>query len=126
MWNLFRKTPRAEPFPKPAWPPIQQLDRIDLAAPRADGGLDLFLVASQPLDGSTETLANLREKFGTYLATLDSEEFQTDMKHPPRDRTTIILVCEHPIHPAAHAVIEECRLEAAIHGLRFQLRTTHG
>jgi hypothetical protein len=37
MWNLFRRKPAGELFPKPAWPPIQNLDSIDISGKRVDG-----------------------------------------------------------------------------------------
>ena len=40
MWSVFGKRPAAggNGFPKPEWPPIQELDSIDLVGKRDDGG----------------------------------------------------------------------------------------
>lgn len=122
MWNPFRRKPVEEPFPKPEWPPIQELDSIDLTGQRRDGGLDLVIVASQPLDDSPETLESIRRKVGTYLTAIGLEEFQAEMGNPPRDKTTIILACEHPIHPKALAVLAQCRATAAAQGVRLEVR----
>jgi hypothetical protein len=122
MWNPFRRKPTEEPFPKPKWPPIQQLDRVDLVGKRRDGGVDLVIVASQPIDDGPETLGSIRQKVGTYLAVIGSEEFQAEMGHPPRDKTAIIIVCEHPIHPRALATIAQCRAAAAAQGVRLEVR----
>jgi hypothetical protein len=111
-----------EEFPKPAWPPIQDLDSVDIAAKRRDGGVDLFIVASQPLDASPETLKSIRQKVNTYLETIELEEFLSEMGWPARESITIVLTCEYPIHPQALAVIEECRLLAARRGVRLELR----
>jgi hypothetical protein len=43
-------------FPKPRWPPIQDLESVDIAGQRKDGGVDLAIIASQPLDDSADTL----------------------------------------------------------------------
>jgi hypothetical protein len=91
MWNLFRRKQAEEPFPTPEWPPIQSLDSIDIIGNRHDGGLDLAIVASQPIDGSPQTLDSIRRKVGTYLTVIGLEKFQDEMGHPPRDKTTIII-----------------------------------
>ncbi|MBC7964550.1 MAG: hypothetical protein H7Z17_01395 [Fuerstia sp.] len=127
MWNPFRrKQASASAFPKPAWAPIQNVDSIDIVGVRCDGGADLAIVASQPIDNSEETLDSIRQKFATYLEALECEEFQSEMGHPPRDKTTIILVCEYKIHPETQIVIEECRTLAAAKGVSVAIQTTLG
>ena len=105
-------------FPKPQWPPIQELESVDLTGKRRDGGVDLLIVVSQPLDGSADTLAAIRQKVGYYLDVIDLPEFQAEMGHPPRDRTPIIFACDFPIHPWATAAIAECQAVAARRGVR--------
>ena len=122
MWNPFRRKPAEEPFPKPEWPPIQELDNVDITGKRRDGGVDLVIVASRPIDASPETLESIRHKVRTYLAVIGSEEFQAETGYPPREKTAIILVCEHPIHPRAQAVIEGCRTSAAAQVVRLEVR----
>jgi hypothetical protein len=122
MWNPFRRKPAEESFPKPEWPPIQDPDNIDIIGKRRDGGVDLAIVASQPIDVSPETLESIRRKVRTYLTVIGLEEFQAEMGHPPRDQTAIILTCEHPIHPTALAVIAQCRADAAAQGVRLEAR----
>ena len=60
MWP-FKRNQDEKRFPKPEWPPIQELDSVDLAAKRNDGGVDLVIVASQPLDNAPETLQSIRK-----------------------------------------------------------------
>jgi Domain of unknown function (DUF3806) len=123
MWNPFRrKPPAAEPFPTPKWPPIQSLDSIDITAVRHDGTVDLIIVASQPIDGSPETLASIRRKVGTYLTAIGLEEFPAEMGHPLREKLAIIIACEHPIHPKALTVIAQCRAAAEAKGVRLEVR----
>jgi hypothetical protein len=126
MWNPFRRKPTEEPFPKPEWPPIQELDSIDLTGQRRDGGIDLGIVASQPIDDSPETLESIRRKVQTYLTVIGREAFQAEMDHPPREKTAIIVICDHLIHPTAQAVIEECRAAAAAQGVRLEVRKSSG
>lgn len=105
-------------FPKPQWPPIQELESVDLTGKRRDGGVDLLIVVSQPLDGSADTLAAIRQKVAYYLDVIDLPEFQAEMGHPPRDRTPILFSRDFPIHPWAAAVIAECQASAAQRGVR--------
>jgi hypothetical protein len=124
MWNPFRRKPAEEPVPKPEGAPIQQLDSIDITAKKRDGGVDLVIVASRPLDDSPDTLGRIRQKVGTYLVAIGVEEFQKEMGHPPRDKTTIIIICEHAIHPKALAVIAQCKVTAAAQGIRLEVRNS--
>jgi len=128
MWSVFGKRPAAggNGFPKPEWPPIQELDSIDLVGKRDDGGLDLVICVSQPLDDDPDTLDRIRRKITTYLDTIELDEFQEQMGHPPREETEIILACEHPIHPAAQAVIEQCMEAAAERGVVLLIDTSPG
>jgi Domain of unknown function (DUF3806) len=124
MWNPFRRKPTDTPFPKPEWPPIQELDNIDLTGKRRDGGVDLVIVASQPIDDTEQTLESIRHKVRTYLTVIGLKEFQAEMGHPPREKITIIIACEHPIHPKALVVVAQCRASAAAHGIRLELRAS--
>jgi hypothetical protein len=126
MWNPFSQKPAEEPFPKPKWPPIQELDSIDITGKRRDGGVDLVIIASQPLDDSAQTLESIRHKVERYLTVIGMEDFQAEMGHPPREKTAIIIACEHPIHPKANLVIQECRASAAVQGVRLEVRKSLG
>jgi hypothetical protein len=122
MWNSFRNESADDGFPKPKWPPIQALDSVDITGKRRDGGLDLVIVVSQPLDDSQTTLESIRRKVENYLIAIGLDEFKAEMGRPPREKTTIIIACEHPIHPKAQSVIEECRNSAGAHGVRLEVR----
>jgi len=106
-------------FPKPKWPPIQDVESVDLTGKRSDGGVDLLIIASQPLDDAADTLNCIRCKIAYYLDVIDLPDFQADMAFPPRDRTTIILCCDYPIHPRAAAVIAECQARAGQRGVQL-------
>ena len=123
MWP-FKRNKRD--FPKPEWPPIQNLDSVDVVGKRHDGTVELVIVASQPLDDAPETLDSIRKKVETYLETIGIKAFQAEMGHPPREKTVIILVCEHPIHSRAMGVIEECKVTASDQRIRLELRKTMG
>lgn len=117
MWNPFKRAakivagadaPADAPagFPRPEWPPIQNLDSIDAVMKRADnGGVDLLLVASQPIDDAPETLDALAKKLEGYLATIQEPEFLKEMGHPPANLIRILLTTQFPIHPEALIII---------------------
>jgi hypothetical protein len=109
-------------FPKPNWPPIQDLENVDITGKRRDGGVDLVIVASQPLDDAPDTLSSIRRKVAYYLDVIDLAEFQAEMGYPPRDRISIILRCDHPIHPRAAEVISECQTGARKRGARLEVQ----
>src|SRR5262249_47011590 len=100
-------------------PPIQDLENVDLVGKRRDGGVDLLIVASQPLDDAPDTLNSIRRKVAYYLDVIDLPEFQADMGHPPRERISITLSCDHPIHPRTAKVIAECQTSAGKRGVRL-------
>lgn len=122
MWNPFRRSSDEKLFPKPEWPPIQELDSVDLICKRRDGGVDLIIVASQPIDDSPDTLESIRHKVGTYLTAIGLEEFQAEMGYPARDKTAIIIICDHPIHPRALALIAQCRTTATAQGVLLEVQ----
>lgn len=122
MWNLLKRMWSVFSFPIPKWPPIQSVDTIDITGQREDGGVDLIIIASQPIDDSPETLESIRQKVQTYLAVIHTEEFQAEMGNPPRDKIAIILACTFPIHATAHSVIAQCKVAAASKGVSLEIR----
>src|SRR5688572_28780681 len=127
MWNLFRRFRRkaeGADFPKPQWPPIQNLDSIDIIAKWKDEGIDLVIVASQPLDDSEETLASIRQKVRNYLHAIGQEDFQAELDYPPLESTRIVIACDQPIHPKALGVIAQCRARAGAQGICLEVRAS--
>jgi hypothetical protein len=122
MWNPFRRQHARSPFPKPKWPPIQSLDSIDVIGKRNDGGVDLVIVASQPIDDSSETLEAVRRKIRNYLLAIGQEEFKAEIGDAPREKTAIIILCEHQIHPEALSLIAKFRDLAAAQGVQLEVR----
>src|SRR4051812_17088164 len=92
-------------FPRPQWPAIQDVESVDIVGVRRDGGIELVIVASQPIDDSAETLDTLRQKIATYLTAAASPAFFADMDHITPQYVAIVLNCPYPIHPAARAEI---------------------
>jgi hypothetical protein len=108
--------------PKPL--PIQNPQGIDLVGKRRDGGVDMGIVASGPLDDTPELLQVIRQKVELYLSVTARGDFQADMGHPTPEKISIILVCSHAIHPKAAAVIDECRKQVQARGMNLEVRTS--
>jgi hypothetical protein len=51
-------------------PPIQNLDAFDIVGERKDGGVDLVVSCSGPLDSSSTTLGLIERKVRAYLVTI--------------------------------------------------------
>jgi hypothetical protein len=86
-------------------PPIQNLDTVDIAGRRRDGGVDLLIVASGPLDPSPETQKLLLDKIQGYLEQINTPGFQSEFGHPPADKVRIVISCEHEIHPVIRTLV---------------------
>jgi hypothetical protein len=91
------------------WPPIQNLDQIDLLAPRHDGGVDLIIVASSRMDGSPEHQKLLLDKIQGYMAYVNSAEFKAEFGNPPADKVEIVVSYKHEPHPAMLMLLEKCK-----------------
>lgn len=77
--------------------PIQNINNIDILGERIDGGVDLIIVASGPLDGSLLTLNSLEEKIKNYASEVSSQAFIEQFGQPDVDKFKIIVVCEYSV-----------------------------
>jgi hypothetical protein len=102
--------------------PIQNLDKLDIVGERTDGGVDLVIVVSGPLDGSSSTLMLLERKIRNYIAALSTSELR--QKHPPLkgSSNSIYVVSEHPVDALALDVIERLRPVALRAGANLEFR----
>ena len=89
--------------------PIQNLDTVDIAARRKDGGVDLLIVASGPLDPSAETQKLLLDKIQGYLEQIHTPEFQSEFGKPQADKVRIVISCEHEVHPVIRMLVDKCK-----------------
>jgi hypothetical protein len=99
-------------------PPIQNLDRFDLIGERVDGGVDLVVVCSGPLDSSPDTLNRLGCKVRNYLREIASETFRARFGDAS---IAIFLSCAHPVSAAAGGLINVLETEAASQGVTLRL-----
>jgi hypothetical protein len=108
----------------PTEPPIQNVDCIDIMGKRHDGGADLVVVVSGPLDGSQSTISALRQKVRNYVAEAMNPAFQRQNGIAGANDTRILIVCEHPVDDLAHAAIDELREYAREFGIAVLLQRT--
>ena len=103
-------------------PPIQNLESLDIVGDRNDGGVDLVIVVSGPLDGSPTTLSLLESKVRNYITELASSEFRAKYRPPKNCKNAICVVSAYPIDPLALAVIERLKPIAGRVGASIEVR----
>jgi len=89
--------------------PIQNIENVDIVGKRKDGGVDLIIVASSKLHGSPEHQRLLLAKIKSYLAQLNTPEFQTEFNHPRPDQVTIVLSYSETPDPVILQLIEKSK-----------------
>jgi hypothetical protein len=102
-------------------PPIQNVENIDLLGERNDGGIDLIIVASGPLDGSSTTLNLLEQKIRNYVTELSSPSFINEFGSSD-NKFAIYIVCEYSIDPAALNLIEQLKSVVSVAGAKLGIR----
>ena len=102
-------------------PPIQNLGNIDVLGVRKDGGVDLVVVASAPLDGSADTLSNLDRKIRGYIAEVGLKSFREQYPGAVPGKIRIQVVCEHSVDMAARGLIEALKPAALANGATLEL-----
>jgi Family of unknown function (DUF6572) len=103
-------------------PPIENVDRIDIVGERHDGGVEMVLVVSGPLDGSATTLSILERKIRNYVRELKSDEFLTAYKGARARNNAIFVVSEFSVDPAVCSLIEKLKPLAREAGADLTLR----
>jgi hypothetical protein len=111
------------PFKGPREDPIQNIDNVDIVGKRKDGGVDLVIVTSSKLEGSPGHQRLLLAKIESYLAQLNTPEFQAEFNHPRPDQVNIILDCSAPPHPIILQLIEKSKPWVEENKARLAVRT---
>lgn len=110
------------PFKHRQEDPIQDIDNVDVVGKRKDGGVDLLIVASSKLDGSPEHQRLLLAKIESYLAQLNTSEFQAEFNHPRPDQVNIILSYSEPPDPIILQLVEKSKAWVADNNARLAVR----
>jgi hypothetical protein len=85
--------------------PSRNLSRIDIVGVCQNGGLDLALIVSAPLDGSDETLHRLAQKVRNYLTEIAAGELLERYPEATPGPFRILIFCKHAIDAAALGLI---------------------
>lgn len=105
--------------------PIKNLGSFDVVGPRKDGGLDLVISCSGPLDGSEETLRALRGKMSNYLQEVREARDPTLLERygcDPCATIRIIVSCAFSVDLEAVKVIEGMKDVAMRSGVELLLK----
>lgn len=98
--------------------PIGNPDRFDVVGVRKDGGIDVVVSCSGPLDGSAETLWLLGQKTRNYLREIASDTFRAAYGSGP---VRILISLQNDVSGPAQALIASLRSEASAQGVELHL-----
>jgi hypothetical protein len=99
--------------------PIQNLDSFDIVGQRNDGGVDLVVVCSGPLDDSTRTQALLRGKVQNYLATAVHPNFANVYLAAKEGPVRIVVACPHGISVVSQKTLSELTEKGSAIGINI-------
>jgi uncharacterized protein DUF6572 len=111
---------------EPSSSPIGDPDTVDVVGVREDGGLDMVISASGPIDGSADTLMRLETKIRNYVAGATSELFLQRYGLARGAAVSIYVSCPYPIAGPATEVIEKLKGAAAKQGIALEVRKYMG
>jgi len=90
--------------------PIPNLNVIDVAGYRKEGGADLTIVVASPLADDPRSQTRLLDKIQGYLSHIQSDEFARDAGTKPTPANTTISVLIHPeSSKVVRDLLERCR-----------------
>lgn len=98
---------------------IYEVNSADLIAERADGGVDMYIISSGPIDASESTQKLLLDKVENYLGYIDSKTFHTDFPMVKKDKVTIIFQLEEPAPPLLLKLCEKIVPWVEDYGVHF-------
>ena len=103
--------------------PLNNGDGMDAVAVRADGGVDLLIIARSRLDGSQRTQGLLQIKIKRYLLQRNSVAFNSEFHYPPADKVCIVVESDWPPARAIRSLVRQ--LEPVVHAsnARIQFRS---
>jgi len=102
-------------------PPIQNLDSLDVVGERKDGGVDLLISCSGPLDDSPATLRLLAQKVANYLTGAAHANFSNVYPAAKRGPVRIFISCDYVVSEGARREIASLAQRAATMGVELKL-----
>lgn len=104
--------------------PISNLDAFDVVGVRNDGGLDLVISCSGPLDSSPQTIRNIESKVRNYLHEIAEARNPTLLERYGcafDSVIRIIISCPHHIDAGAMKAVERMQELARARGVDLVL-----
>lgn len=105
--------------------PIANLDAIDVVGVRQDGGLDLVISCSGPLDCSAETLKALCTKITNYLREIREAQSPTLFERyncVSSASVRIIISCAYTMHQDVLQIIDRMKQIASSMGVELLVK----
>jgi hypothetical protein len=91
---------------------LSSSDNLDVVGERKEGGVDMLVVTSGPLDASDETCRHLQEKPSTYLYASVHSNFARVYPAACSGRVRIFVSDKHPLSDRARHLVEAFAKEA--------------
>jgi hypothetical protein len=92
--------------------PLTASDNLDVIGERKDGGVDMVISTSGPLDATDETCRLLNEKLSTYLYAAVHPNFANVYPEARKGRVRIFVSDSHSISERARCLVESFSREA--------------
>lgn len=103
--------------------PLSDPDNLDVVGERNDGGVDLLVVTTGPLDASDETCQRLTEKLSTYLHAAVHPNFKDVYPAARNGRVRIFVSGSHSISERAQALVQSFVPEALARGVEVRVKS---
>ena len=101
--------------------PLSELDNLDVIGERKEGGVDMLVVTTGPLDASDETCHKLHAKLSTYLHAAIHPNFSNVYPAASTGRVRIFVSDSHAVSERARQVVESMSREALARGVEIRI-----
>jgi hypothetical protein len=92
--------------------PVGPVDRVDLIKTKDDGKVELYIVATRPLDTSERTALAFATKLRNYCLYVKHESFAQEFGKPSKERVSIVLRSDWEVPRELIELMAQVRAEA--------------
>jgi len=100
---------------------LSEPDNLDVVGERNDGGVDMVVSTTGPLDDSDATCQHLQAKLNTYLYAATHPNFASVYPAASAGRVRIFVSDTHEISDRARQVVESLSKEAISRGIEIRI-----
>ena len=101
--------------------PLSEPDNLDVIGERNEGGVDMLVVTTGPLDASDETCQKLQEKLNSYLYAAVHPNFANVYPAASTGRVRIFVSDTYAVSDRARQVVESTSREALARGVEIRI-----